>query len=143
MMMTTSVSLRRGLVLMTLVAGAACAKTLPDQDRRIVSAVPVVKTTSEFFWKEYQDDVEAGNRKYWGQAVEISGRVASVSKDGPSPFLMFEQKEGPGGVGVRANLLDDQAADILASAVVGQRLRLKCYCAGISGALVLKSCVKP
>jgi hypothetical protein len=125
-----------------LVLLAGCARTLPDQDRRILTAVPVVKTTSEFFWREYQDNVAEANRKYWGQPVELAGRVASVSKDAPA-FVMFEQKEAAGGTGVKANLLDDQANDILVSAVIGQRLRLKCYCAGMSDTLVLKSCVKP
>ena len=137
----TQAAIRRTLVAAAFLC-AGCARTLPDQDRRILSAVPVVKTTSEFFWKEYRDNVAEANRKYWGQPVEIAGRVASVSKTGPA-FLMFEQKEAPGGAGVKANLLEDQAAEILASAVVGQRLRLKCYCAGLSDALVLKSCVKP
>ena len=130
------------LVCAALAVSAGCARTLPDQDRRILSAVPVVKTTSELFWKEFQDNAAEASRKYWGQAVEIAGRVTSVSKTAPA-FLMFEQKDAASSAGVKANLLDDQASEILASAIVGQRLRLKCYCAGMTDALVLKSCVKP
>jgi hypothetical protein len=43
---------------------------------------------------------------------------------------------------VRANLLDEDAAAIVKEVSAGQRVRLKCFCAGLDGHVVLKSCVK-
>ena len=53
---------------------------------------------------------------------------------------MFELAEGPA---VEARLLDDQADAILEAAVVGEKVTLRCYCAGLSGHVVLTSCIKP
>jgi hypothetical protein len=44
--------------------------------------------------------------------------------------------------GVRANLLDDEAAAIIAEAQSGARIRLKCFCEGLDGNVVLKSCIR-
>jgi undecaprenyl pyrophosphate phosphatase UppP len=32
---------------------------------------------------------------------------------------------------------------ILASAVVGERVTLRCFCAGLSGSVILTSCIRP
>ena len=86
---------------------------------------------AEFLWKEYQADAREADRKYWGKAVEISGKPSSAdSQDTGSPsksYLLFAQSEK---FGVRANLLDDDAAEILKEVATGQRIRLKCFCAG-------------
>jgi outer membrane PBP1 activator LpoA protein len=135
--------MRRGLIALAIVAAAlvvgACANTLPDQDRRITEAAPAAKVSVEFLWKEYQRDRKAADRKYWGKAIDISGKVTSAESAEPSR-VMFELS-APNGI--EARLLDDQAADILKSAVVGERTTLRCYCAGQSGNVVLKSCIKP
>jgi len=129
--------------LLALVAISGCVNTLPDQDLRIRETPIVAKMPAEFLWKEYQADAREADRKYWGKAVEISGKPSSAdSEDSGSPsksYLIFLQSEK---FGVRANLLDDDAAEILKEAASGQRIRLKCFCAGIDGHVVLKSCVK-
>ena len=48
-----------------------------------------------------------------------------------------------GELGVRANLLDEQAPAILAKTKEDPRVTLKCYCEGLDGNLILKSCVRP
>jgi hypothetical protein len=118
---------------------AACADTLPDQDRRITEAMPAAKLSVEFLWKDYQADRAAADRKYWGKAVDISGKVTSVETTAPRR-LMFEVQPPHG---VEARLLDDQAAAILTSAVVGERVTLRCFCAGLSGSVILSSCIRP
>lgn len=126
-------------VFAAVLAIAACADTLPDQDRRITQATPAAKLSVDFLWKDYQTDRKAADRNYWGKAVDISGKVTSVETAAPKR-LMFEV-QAPNGI--EARLLDDQAAAILASAVVGERLTLRCYCAGLSGNVVLTSCIRP
>jgi hypothetical protein len=133
---------RRGwLVGLALVTG--CVDTLPDQDLRIRATPIVAKMPADFLWKEYQADAREADRKYWGKAIEISAKATQAdSQDtgGPSKsYLIFIQSES---FGVRANLLDEDAADILKAAGAGERLRLKCFCAGMDGHVILKSCVK-
>jgi putative nucleic acid binding protein len=117
----------------------ACADTLPDQDRRITEAAPAAKLSVDLLWKDYQADRAAADKKYWGKAVDVSGKVTSVEASAPRR-VMFELQAPHG---VEARLLDDQAAAILASAVVGERVTLRCYCAGLSGSVILTSCIRP
>lgn len=122
---------------------SGCVNTLPDQDRRIRVTQSVAKIPADFLWKEYQADARAADRKYWGKAIEVSGtvtRAEASDSGGPSrSYLFFGQTDA---FGVRANLLDDDADEILKSAPPGQRVRLKCFCAGLNGNVALKSCVK-
>ena len=63
-----------------------------------------------------------------------------VGDDVPTDrYVLFAQS---GELGVRANLLDEQAAEILAKTKEDPRVTLKCYCEGINGNLILKSCVR-
>jgi hypothetical protein len=118
---------------------AACADTLPDQDRRITEARPAAKLSVDFLWKDYQADRAAADRKYWGKAVDISGKVTGVETTAPRR-VMFEV-QAP--LGVEARLLDDHAAEILASVNMGERTTLRCFCAGLSGNVILTSCIRP
>lgn len=129
--------------LLGLILLSGCVNTLPDQDLRIREAPIVAKIPAEFLWKEYQADAREADRKYWGKAIEISGKATqsdTQATGGPSKtYLLFKQSET---FGVRANLLDEDAAAIVKEAAAGQRVRLKCFCAGLDGHVVLKSCVK-
>jgi len=129
----------RTLWIGVVLAGAACADTLPEQDRRITQATPFEKLSADVLWKDYQADKNAANRRYFGKAVDVTGKVTSVESSAPKR-VMFEQVEA---VAVEARLLDDQADAILAAAVVGERVTLRCYCAGLSGNVILTSCIKP
>jgi hypothetical protein len=118
---------------------AGCAKTLPDQDRRITAAAPAAKISADILGQEYQANQADANRKYWGKAILVSGAVTSVETS-PAHRILFEPYKA---LGVEANLLDDQATEILAATTVGQRVTLKCFCAGLSARVILKSCVRP
>ena len=118
---------------------SACANTLPDQDRRITEAHPAEKISVDFLWKEYQADAKAADRKYWGKAIDVTGKVTSAESSAPQRVMFLLQSEH----GIEARLLDDQAAAIIQSAVVGERTTLRCFCAGLSGNVILKSCIKP
>ena len=143
--MRPSTSLKAGssTALLGLILLSGCVNTLPDQDLRIREAPIVAKIPVEFLWKEYQADAREADRKYWGKAIEISGKATqsdTQNTGGPSKsYLLFKQSET---FGVRANLIDEDAAEIVKEAAAGQRVRLKCFCAGLDGHVVLKSCVK-
>jgi hypothetical protein len=129
-------------VLIAIVCGlAACVDRLPDQDLRILSSTPVAKLSADILWKEYQSNREAADDAYWGKALVVTGAVTRVGSDAPTDrFVLFGQTEE---FGVRANLLEEQAAGILEAAAENKRLTLKCFCEGLSGHVVLKSCVIP
>jgi hypothetical protein len=107
---------------------------------RILQAVPVAKLPTEVLWQEYQKDRKAADRKYWGQAIEVTGKVTSVAKDPPARILFVPSDAA---AGVQAGLLDDRAAATIADAAPGQRLTLRCFCEGLATHVVLKSCIKP
>jgi hypothetical protein len=117
-----------------------CADRLPDQDLRILQATPSVKLTTDLLWSEYQADRRAADRKYWGNAVEVSGKISSVEQS--PPRIMFVQQMKPE-AGVQANLLDERARGVLADAAAGQRITLRCFCEGLQTNVVLKSCIRP
>jgi hypothetical protein len=123
------------------VSVSACADTLPTQDRRIRNEVPVAKMSADDLWKDFQADAAAARAKYWGKPLEISGKPTRADgQDSGGAYLLFAQS---GEFGVRANLLDDDAADIVKAAGEGGRITLKCYCDALDGHLVLRSCVRP
>jgi hypothetical protein len=126
-------------VLCAVAVAAACADALPEQDRRITEAAPFEKLSADVLWKDYQADKAAANRRYWGKALDVTGKVTSVEKSAPKR-VMFELAEASA---VEARLLDDQADAILEAAVVGEKVTLRCFCAGLSGHVVLTSCIKP
>ena len=127
-----------GLALLIGLAG--CAETLPEEDLRIYAATPASKLSADILWKDYQTDPAAADRQYWGQALEVSGNITAISSEPPHAVLTFGAGEQPG---VRATLLDEEAAEIVAAVKVGDRITLKCFCEGLDGAVRLKSCINP
>ena len=131
--------MRIALVVPLVLIAAACQRTLPEQDRRITVTPAMAKVPAEDLWKEYQANAKAADKKYWGNAIEVSGKVSTVVGDPASPvavrFVIERDK------GIEAFVLDDQAATVLRTASVSQRLRLKCFCAGLNEDVILRSCI--
>jgi hypothetical protein len=123
-----------------LILSASCARTLPDQDRRIVSIAPDAKLSVDMLWRDFQAGAPEANRRYHGRALVVSGVVTRVNASATAASVFFAQAADRG---VTANLLDDQAAAISKAAAPGQRLTLKCFCEGFDGNVILKSCVRP
>jgi hypothetical protein len=132
---------RRTCVAVLAVVATACVDRLPDQDLRIRAEVPVAKMSVDHLWKDFQTDAAAARARYWGKAIEISGTpTRSDGQDATGAYLLFAQA---GELGVRANLLDEDAPAIIKRAAAGERLTLKCYCEGLEAHVLLKSCVTP
>lgn len=120
---------------------AACVDRVPEQDLRILSAAPTARMSADILWKEYQADRVAADRAYRGKAIVVSGLATKVGTDAPGErYVFFGQ---PADTGVRANLLEESAAEILSAVPDNRRFTLKCYCDGLHGDVLLKSCVKP
>lgn len=123
-----------------LIVATACARTLPDQDRRIVSVAPDAKLSADMLWKDFQAGTPDANRRYHGRALVVSGIVTRVNTSVTRASLFFAEAADRG---ILANLLDDQAAAIAKAATPGQRMTLKCFCEGFDVNVILKSCVRP
>ena len=104
---------------------------------------PVAKLSASDLWNDYQQDHAAANRKYFGEAVEVSGKVTGVDQAGKGgAVVMFGQTET---LGIRAILLGDEQADILKAVKVNERFTLRCFVEGksLEGHIGLRSCIKP
>lgn len=130
-------------VSMLAVMLVSCTRTLPDQDRRIVSTPPDAKMSADVLWKDVDARKTEAVKQYHGRAIVVSGVVGTMTKaTAGTPAAIFF-KQTPDDHGIVANLLDDQADAILKTASAGDRITLKCFLEGLSGNLILKSCVKP
>ena len=126
-----------------LLALSACVDKLPPEDRRITAVQPIAKLSAPDLWNDYQQDAKAANSKYFGGAIDISGKVTAIEPASPAgPVVMFGQTEM---FGIRAVLLGDQAAEIISTAKVNERLTLRCFCEGktADGHVGLRSCIRP
>jgi hypothetical protein len=129
------------VVTAALTALAACVNRLPDQDRRILAASSIAKMPVEDLSKDYQKDPRAAERRYWGRAVDVSGRVVETKTSPTGSVLAFH--DASGAEIVDAALLDDQAAATIASLGEDRRITLRCFCDRYAGHVVLKSCIRP
>jgi hypothetical protein len=120
---------------------AACVSNLPDQDLRILTATPDAKLSVDLLWKEFQANADLARRTYFGRAIVITGTATRVGDDVPTDRYVFFAQSGEHGI--RANLLNEQAVEILAKTKEEPLVTLKCYCEGMDGNLILKSCVRP
>jgi hypothetical protein len=130
----------RAMTAAVLILATSCARTLPDQDRRIVSVTPDAKLSVDMLWKDFQSGTPDAIRRYHGRALVVSGVVTRVDTSASRASLFFAQAADHG---IVANLLDDQAAVIAKAATPGQRMTLKCFCEGFDVNVILKSCVRP
>ena len=136
----TGAATRLALALGCIAVLASCVDSLPEQDLRILDATPVAKLSADILWSEYETDATGADARYWGKAIEITGQVTAADSDGVDSYVLFGQGEE---AGVRAHALDEAAADIVAAATIGDKLTVKCFCAGRDGDVILKSCVLP
>jgi hypothetical protein len=126
-------------LLACLTVVAACVDHVPAQDRRILTAVPAAKLSVDDLARDYARDRAAADRQYRGKAIEVSGTVGSTRDEETGALLLFTNKDGA--VTVEAGLLEDQARAIVTGAAEHPRVTLRCYCDGLNGAVVLRSCV--
>jgi hypothetical protein len=129
------------LLLLSVAATAGCVDRLPDQDLRILGATAIAKMPVEDLIADYRTDRTGADRRYWGKPIEVSGEVITTRESPAGPVLVFSDKSGA--EIVEATLLDDRAAAVLAAVGESRRVRLKCYCDGLTTTVRLKSCVLP
>ena len=130
------------MIFVSFVVGS-CVDRLPAEDRRITIVQPLAKLSAADLWNDYQKDSAAANRRYFGQVVEVSGKVTGIDQSAKGrAAVMFGQTEA---LGIRAVLLGDQEAEILKAAKVNERLTLRCFVEGriLEGHVGLRSCIRP
>lgn len=134
---------RRLAVVFALLASVSCVDHLPDQDLRVLTALPFAKLSASDLWKDFQADAAAARSRYFGRAIDVSDSPTAVEPQASGGArLLFAQA---GERGVVARLLDDRSAETLKEAKVGTRLTLRCFCDGLDGNkdVLLKSCIRP
>jgi hypothetical protein len=120
---------------------SSCVNHLPDQDLRILATAPTDRLSADILWKDYAADPKKANGQYFGEAIVVTGTATSFGSNAPTDrFILFGQTKD---FGVRANLLDEQAGEILERIAKEPRISLKCFCEGLNGHVILKSCVAP
>lgn len=122
---------------------SSCVDRLPAEDRRITIVRPLAKLSAADLWSDYEKDSAAANRRYFGEAVDVSGKVTGIeSAAGGGTVIMFGQTAT---LGIRATLLGDQQAEIVKAAKVNERLTLRCFVEGksLEGYVGLRSCIRP
>jgi hypothetical protein len=118
---------------------AGCTDRLPDQDLRIIEAAPVERLSAALLWQDFQTSREQAERNYNGKAIVVIGDVTRAgTEETGETYVYFAQTDT---AGVYAVLLAEQAKAILAGVQDNSRVRLKCFCEGLSTNVVLKSCV--
>lgn len=129
-----------GVLVSIALLAPACARHLPDQDLRILTTPPAAKLSTDDLWKDFQQDPAAARRQYFGEAMDVSGKIFSI--DAKVPTILFSEADRHG---VRARLLDDRAAEIVKGAVISTRITLRCFCEGLDDQqnVLLKSCIRP
>ena len=130
----------RALVVIAAVGLAAgCTDELPDQDLRIIEAAPVERLSAALLWQDFQTVRDQAESRYNGKAIVVIGEVTgSGTSESGEAHVFFAQTPT---AGVYAGLLADQASAILAGIRENPRVRLKCFCEGLTTNVVLKSCV--
>jgi hypothetical protein len=135
-------SLRLAVAAGLVAAATACTDHLPDQDLRIIDAQPVERLSAALLWQDFQMVPEQAARNYNGKAIVVMGEVTGTGTAGTAEsgeaHVFFAQTPT---AGVYAGLLAEQASSILAGVAETPRVRLKCYCEGLSTNVILKSCV--
>src|SRR3989304_1052620 len=96
------------LVLWTICLAACAPNHLPDQDLRILTAQPSAKMPPGDLWKDFEKDVVAARAQYFGQAIDLSGRITSIEADTSKGRHIFFSQVGDRGI--RARLLDGREA---------------------------------
>jgi hypothetical protein len=127
------------VVTLGLGGAAGCTDRLPDQDLRILETPPVARLSAALLWQDFQSVAGQAARNYNGKAIVVSGDVTRAgTEETGEAYVFFAQTET---TGVYAGLLAEQAAAILDEVQKSPRVRLKCFCQGLSTNVVLKSCV--
>lgn len=134
--------IRAGILALVLVCAAACAQTLPEHDNRIFTAAPIAKMSAVDLAKAFTSDPDAAQRRFVGEAIEVSG-VVRVLPDDVAQSRRFQLYAGDTDPQVQVSLHEDRADAIAKTLNPGQRLTLRCFCEGLSTHVQLKSCVVP
>jgi hypothetical protein len=132
-------SVRAFVVAVVLGVAAGCTDRLPDQDLRILETPPVARLSAALLWQDFQTVTDQAARNYNGKAIVVSGDVTRAgTEETGETYVYFAQTDT---AGVYAGLLVEQASAILDDVQEDPRVRLKCFCQGLSTNVVLKSCV--
>jgi hypothetical protein len=135
--------LSRAWLLTIVFAAIACAscdsrsneETRPSTD----SQVSGIDITADAIHAAYAEDRVAGDRRFRGQAVVVSGRVGDIQMYADRPVINLLTNKGRG---VVQCYFEPDQTDAVAKIVSGQQVKIKGRCDGFTeGAVLVKECV--
>lgn len=133
---------RHLIPLIVVAMSAGCARTLPEHDNRIFTAVPVAKLSAADLVQAFAANGADARDRFVGKAVEVSGLIQDLQGD-PGTARTFLLSAGESATHVRVSLHEDRAPEIAKTLTNGQRATFRCFCEGMTDHVQLKSCVVP
>ncbi len=122
------------LCLLVLVAGAAIIYRMYHQPERSVADETAVVTDARQLAAEYEQDEAIANKKYLGNALQVSGTVSAVSVNQQNkPVIVLT---GTDMSGVQCSLLKE-----VAGIKKGDAVTIKGFCSGYLTDVVMDRCI--
>ncbi len=122
------------LCLLVVISGAAIIYRMYHQPQRSVATETAVVMNARQLAAEYEQDEAVANKKYLGNAVQVSGTVSEVSVNQQNkPVIVLA---GTGMSGVQCSLLKD--ADGIKK---GDAVTIKGFCSGYLTDVVMDRCI--
>lgn len=122
------------LCLLVLVAGAAIVYIIYHQPQRSVAKEAAVVINAGQLAAEYEQDEATANKKFLGNALQVSGTVSEVSVNQQNkPVVILA---GTNMSGVQCSLLND-----VAGIKKGDAVTIKGFCSGYLTDVVMDRCI--
>jgi tRNA_anti-like len=127
-------------VVLAIIACASCERLSSEGNPpSTVSEASGIEITADALHASYVENSVAGDRKFRGQVVAVSGRVGDIQKYADRPVINLLANKGRGVV--QCYFEPDQAEAVLKIAP-GQQVKIKGRCDGFTeGAVLVKECV--
>lgn len=130
-------------LLAIVLAAIACIScgSLSSEDPRptTVSQVSGIEITADALHASYVENSVAGDRRFRGQVVAVTGRVGDIQIYGDRPVINLLANKGKG---IVQCYFEPDQAEAVAKVVTGQQVKIKGRCDGFTeGAVLVKECI--
>ncbi len=127
-------------IVLTAIACTSCESLSSEEPRTpTVSKTSGIDITADALHAAYVENGVAGDRRFRGQVVAVSGRVGDIQMYGDRPVINLLANKGRG---VVQCYFEPDQAETVAKIVPGQQVKIKGRCDGfIEGAVLLKECI--
>ncbi len=127
-------------IVLAAITCASCGLLSSEEPRTpTVSQVSGIDITADALHAAYVANSVAGDRRFRGQVIAVSGRVGDIQMYGDRPVINLLANNGRG---VVQCYFEPDQAEAVAKIVPGQQVKIKGRCDGfIEGAVLVKECI--